>query len=601
MRHLLLTASALALCSCTTTDNPIASAVDAVTAVAEQQSAEVQFEALSAAFVDALARLDPIHATTLGDHRFDSEITDLSAAGRAKDLATTEAMLSQLAKIDQSALPRAKQVDYALLENALRYSQWMMATEQGWAYDPQLYNSMAGDALYGLAARDFGPWDERMKAATARMEKIPAIFAAARASLDPARVTPIMAETVSSQNAGITGIVEEMLLPHRDSLSAADAVRFDAAYAGLKTAVEEQQAWLDNELVPNAKGTHAMGIARYRTKLGFALQSSLSVEEIAAMAEGVMTDSRAAMYELARKALAGKAGAPPMPDTPTDAEQQAVIEAGLALSYAVRPERENLEEYARSTMDQATDFVKAKDLVTVPPLNFRIITMPEFQQGYSVAYADTPGPLETHLPAFYAISPIPADWTDEQATSFLSEYNHYMIHDLNIHEAMPGHVLQLAHSVRYPDKLRAVLQSGSFIEGWAVYAEEQMRAAGYLDHDPLYEMTVHKMRLRVAANALLDIGIHTQGMDRDAAMHLMTHRAFQQEREAAGKWTRANLGSTQLPTYLVGYLEHMKLREEAQAKAGASFDLKAYHDQVLSYGSPPVRYVRAMIFDLPIE
>ena len=148
--------------------------------------------------------------------------------------------------------------------------------------------------------------------------------------------------------------------------------------------------------------------------------------------------------------------------------------------------------------------------------------------------------------------------------------------------------------------LRAVLSSGPFVEGWAVYAEGMMADADYLGGDPLFKLTVLKMRLRSITNTLLDIGIQTEGLTRDAAMTMMMQGAFQQEREAAGKWVRASLGSTQLLSYFTGYAEHMDLREEAKRRLGVKFDLKAYNDAVISHGSPPARFVRQLMFDLPI-
>jgi uncharacterized protein (DUF885 family) len=256
---------------------------------------------------------------------------------------------------------------------------------------------------------------------------------------------------------------------------------------------------------------------------------------------------------------------------------------------------------ATDTLAQATAFVAKAGLVTLPATPIKIIPVPEYMRGVAVAYCDSPGPLERQLDTFYMVSPLPEDWTAEQVASFLREYNLYMIHDLSIHEAMPGHFVQIAHSNENRSLLRAVLSSGTFVEGWAVYAEGMMADAGYLDGDPLFRLTVLKMRLRSITNSLIDIGIHTEGMTREQAMALMTRTGFQQEREAAGKWTRASLGSTQLPSYFVGYSEHMELREEARRRRGASFDLKAYNDELLSHGSPPVRFVRALMFDEPIE
>jgi uncharacterized protein (DUF885 family) len=395
-------------------------------------------------------------------------------------------------------------------------------------------------------------------------------------------------------------IADGMLAPHRSELNAADARRFDAALVTLKKAVAEHQKWLDTVLVPQAKGDFRLGAKLYDQKMKYALVSNLTRPEIKARATAALVDTRAQMYALARKVLTDKPGAPALPDHPTAAQQQAGIEAALALTYAQRPARDGLMAKAKNTLAQATDFVRAKNLVTMPDGPVKIITMPKFQQGVAVAYCDSPGPLETQLPTFYAISPIPDEWSDKQATSFLSEYNDYMIHDLSIHEAMPGHYLQIAHGNQYKSVLRAVLGSGPFVEGWAVYAEGMMMDQGYMNDDPLFKLTVLKMRLRSITNSLLDIGIQTEGLTREQAMTMMMTGAFQQEREASGKWVRASLGSTQLLSYFTGFSEHMAMREEAKKRWGARFDLKTYNDAVLAHGSPPARFARELLFDLPI-
>ena len=256
---------------------------------------------------------------------------------------------------------------------------------------------------------------------------------------------------------------------------------------------------------------------------------------------------------------------------------------------------------ARASLEVATQFVRDKNIVTVPSEPLAIITMPEFQQGVALAYCDSPGALEANLKTFYAVSPIPEKWTRTQVDSFLREYNTRSIQNLTIHEAMPGHYLQLAHSNRYPSTLRSVLASGPFIEGWAVYTEGVMIEQGYMNGDPLMKLIQLKWYVRSVVNALLDQAVHVDGMTREAAMKLMMDQGFQEEREASGKWTRAQLTSAQLPTYFVGAQEHIALRAEAEQKLGTAFNLKEYHDKVLSYGSPPVRYARALMFDLPID
>lgn len=571
------------------------------TATAPASDANAAFAVLSRQAVDDWMRLSPVAATQAGDHRFDAELDDLSAAGRQRRVDTSKALLAKLDAIDTGKLSRENQVDAALLRNQLQSDIWSNDVLQDWAWDPQLYGGLAGGAIYGLMARDFAPLPERIKAATARMEKLPALLAQARANLDPARVPKIHAQTVARQNAGILSIVETFITPHLDALPAADAARTRAAIATLKQAVAEQQAWLDKTLVPNAKGDFRIGAEKYDQKLKFALSSSLSRAEIKQRAEAEMQRVRAQMYAIARTVLAGKAGAPPLPEQPTDAQQQAAIEAALELAYADHPARDAVVDAAKAALASATDFVREKNLVTLPDAPVDVILMPEFQRGVAVAYCDSPGPLDKGQKTFYAISPIPDDWSRAQADSFLREYNSRMIQLLSIHEGIPGHYLEGWHSAKYPSVLRGVLRSGVFAEGWAVYTERMMQEQGYLDGDPLFHLVQLKFYLRTIANALLDQGVHVDGWSREQAMHLMTHDAFQQESEAAGKWVRAQLTSAQLPTYFVGVQEHLDLREAMRRKRGDRFDLKAYHDQVLSYGAPPVRYVRELMLDEPIR
>ena len=563
--------------------------------------ANAAFAAIGVRYIDTIVRLSPVGATQLGDHRFDDRLPDVSAAGRAKTMAADKALLADLGRVDRSRLTRDNQVDALLLDNALRFEIWDTEVLQSWAWNAQSYNDTAAGSLYTLAARDYAPWPQRLNAATARMEALPAFLAQSRRELIPARVPAIYATTVARQNAGIMEIATGMLAPHAGELTGPDRARFDAALAGLTKAVADQQHWVDTVLVPQAKGDFRLGAKLYDQKMRFALMSTLTRADLKARASAGVVTTRAQMYAVARQVLAGKPGAPALPDMPTPDQQQTAIEAALALTYAHRPARTELEERGRAALAQATAFVRDHKLVGMPEGPVRIITMPKFQQGNAVAYCDPPGALDRKQQTFVAISPIPADWTDAQATSFLSEYNDYMVQDLIVHEAMPGHYLQLDHANRNPSTLRAVLFSSPFAEGWAVYAEGMMADQGYMGGDPLFKLTVLKMRLRSITNTLLDIGIQTEGMTRDQAMHLMTRTAFQQEREAAGKWVRASLSSTQLLSYFTGYTEQMEMRDEARRRAGPKFDLARYNDAVLAHGTPPTRFVRELMFDLPVS
>ncbi|MBS0193697.1 MAG: DUF885 domain-containing protein [Proteobacteria bacterium] len=586
-----------------TAGTPTLVAADAATAAAApaNSTTDAKFTDLAKRWLDGSMRLSPIGATQTGDHRFDADIDDLSAAGRAKSLAFSKQMLSELDAIDASKLSRENQVDAALLRNQLHYDVWNAERFQAWAWDPTLYTGVQGGAIYTLMARDFAPLPERLRSATARIEKLPALFTQMRENLDPARVPLIFAQTASKQNHGVLDIIDGMIVPGEKDLPAADRARLDAAIANLRKVVADQQTWIDKTLVPNAKGNFRIGKELFDEKLHFALDSSLSREEIRKRAQAEIVKTREQMYAIARGVLQGKPGAPATPEHPTPDQQQAAIQYALDMAAAERPARDQVVATAKAELAKATDFVRAHDLITLPNSPVQVILMPEFQRGVAVAYCDSPGPLDKNLATFYAVSPIPDDWKPEQVTSFLKEYNTRAIAELGVHEAMPGHYVQLWHSNQFPSIVRAVLGSGSFIEGWAVYAEHMMAEQGFLDHDPLYRLVQLKWYLRATANALLDQGIHVDGMTREQAMDLMTKTAFQEQSEAAGKWVRAQLSSAQLSTYFVGVQEHFDLLREAHEKWGKSFNLKRYHDTVTSFGSPPARYVGELMFDQPIK
>jgi len=570
-------------------------------AASPESPEDSKFRDLARQWLDGTLRLSPVFATAIGEHRYDHELDDVSQAGRRARAQFRDQTLSGLAAIDRARLSRANQVDAAMLDNQLRFDKWDDEVFQSWAWDPQGYTELAGDSIYLLVAREFAPLPDRLRSATARMEKLPMLLAQSRAALDPARVPLIHAQTVSKQNGGIVQLVDGVILAQANALPAAERKALHRAAARLKDAVIEHQAWLDKTLVPNARGDFRIGAKFYDQKLAFALNSPMSRQEIRKAAQDAFDATRAKMYDIARNVLKDKPDAPPAPANPTDAQQQAVIAAALELAYAEKPARDQFVQACKDAVVKTTAFVREKDLITLPDAPVKVIETPKFKQGVAGAYCDSPGPLDKGQETFVAVDPIPADWTEAQVDSYLREYNSRNIHELIVHEAMPGHYVQLWHANQYPSVLRAILASGSFVEGWACYAENLMAEQNYLDGDPLYILVHLKLNLRSILNAILDQAIHVDGMSREEAMKLMTEKAFQQEREAAGKWTRAQLSSTQLPTYFVGMTEHGNLRLEAENRWGKDFSLKRYHDTVTSFGSPPVRYVRALMFEEAVD
>ena len=563
-------------------------------------ASEEAFQRLTEQYIDQFPALSPVSATTLGDHRFDGNLDRVSEDARRQKIDFYQAYLTRLRAIDVAQLTRPSQVDYALLQHRLEAELWTLQVLREWSWNPLVYTRLTGGAVYGLMSREFAPLEQRLLHVADRLEQFPRLFEQIRGSLDLPRVPRIHAETAIKQNRGVITILNNMVAPKLSQLKAKDATRLQQAIQIANAEVERHQVWLETELLPRAVGDFRLGPELYDKKLGYALHTNLSRQQIRERADSELKRVRAEMYEIAKEVYAEQYPYTRFPETPSRDYRQAIIRAALELAYQDRPAADDVLETAKESLEITTAFVKQKDLVTIPPDPVEIIVMPEFQRGVSFAYCDSPGPLDVGLKTFYAVSPIPTNWDDKQVESFLREYNVRSIHDLTVHEAMPGHFVQLALANQYPGKLRAVLASGTFIEGWAVYAEQMMADEGLLDHDPLMTLIARKWYLRGIANAILDQAIHTDGIDRDTAMRLMMEDTFQEEREAAAKWGRAQLTGAQLSTYFVGYLEHADLRQETELNWGDEFQLKAYHDRVLSHGSPPVKFVRALILEKPI-
>lgn len=547
------------------------------------------FQKIANDYVEQYLQANPEEATELGDHRFDGDLTDYSANARARDLATQKEFRDKLNTIDGSQLTGANKIDFRILKENIDYQIFRAEELKEPEWNPLIYMQSLANSLYLLAARDFAPADKRIANLRRRMEKIPKVIEQAKANLQhPPRVHT---ETAIEQTQGAINLVRHGLAP---LLNQAPQLKNEIAPLQEKTAraLEDYKKWLQNDLLPRSDGNFRLGPEKYRKKLRFALASDLSMEEIMKRARADLQQTQAAIYETALPLYKKYF---PNADSKTLSDRHQVTVAVLDKLAERHPDDATVVDYAKKVVAEATAFVRERDLVTIPTVPLDVIVMPEFKRGVAIAYCDAPGPLDKTGKTFFAVAPTPADWSRERKESFFREYNNYMIRDLTVHEAMPGHFLQLAHSnqFRAPTLVRAIFQSGPFIEGWAVYCEQMMAEQGY--GGPEVKMQQLKMRLRAICNAILDQSIHAGDMTEKEALDLMMREGYQQEGEAVAKWKRARLTSAQLSTYFVGATEHLDLRAAAQQKLGKDFNLKKYNDQVISYGSPPVKYVRELM------
>ena len=551
---------------------------------------DAEFQKIARDYVDGLLMSHPEYATELGEHRFDAEVTDYSPETRQRLLARAKQFREKLKEFsDISKLTGANQVDVRILTENIENEIFELEELKEADWNPLVYNQSLANGLYLLVARDFAPAEQRIPNLRKRMEGIPKVIDQAQKNLQHS--PRVHTETAIEQTQGAIGLVREGLAP---LLEQAPQLKKEIAPLQEKTAkaLEEYKKWLEKDLLPRSDGDFRLGADKFRKKLRFALSSDLSMEEIMKRAQADLQQTQTAIYETALPLYKKYF---PKADKAALDDKKKVTQAVLDKLSAEHSDDNTIVGYCQKVVNEATDFVKAHDLVTVPDKPLDVIVMPEFKRGVAIAYCDPVGPLEKSGKTFFAVSPTPSNWSKERKESFFREYNNYMVRDLTVHEAMPGHFLQLAHANQFkaPTLVRAVFWSGTFVEGWAVYTEQMMAEAGY--GGPQVKMQQLKMRLRAICNAILDQSIHAGNMSEEQAMDLMMKEAYQQEGEAVAKWKRARLTSSQLSTYFVGVSEHLDLREKAKAKAGAAFNLKKYNDQVISYGSPPVKYVRELM------
>src|SRR5437899_4325145 len=428
------------------------------------------FQKIAHDYIEQYLRANPEDATDLGDHRFDGQLTDYSSEARAKELATQKEFREKLNAIDGSQLTGANNIDFRILKENIDYQIFRAEELKEPEWNPLVYMQSLANSLYLLVARDFASPEQRIPNLRHRMEEIPRVIAQAKGNLQHS--PRIYTETAVEQLQGAINLVREELAPLLDR---APQMKNELAPLQEKTAaaLEDYKKWLQNDLLPRSDGAFRLGAEKYRKKLRFALASDLPMEEIMKRARADLDQTQNAIYEtalpLCKKYFSTA-------DDKTLEDKHKVTAAVLDKLAEQHPNDATVVDFAKKITAEATDFVKRHDLVAVPTVPLDVIAMPEFKRGVAIAYCDAPGPLEKNGKTFFAVAPTPKDWSKERKESFFREYNNYMIRDLTVHEAMPGHFLQLAHANEFhaPTLVRAIFRRGTFIDGWAVYSEQMM-------------------------------------------------------------------------------------------------------------------------------
>ncbi len=543
--------------------------------------ADAAFERLARATLDDVLTRHPDMATELGDHRFDDRLPDERPEALEDERRALRDRLRKLAALDLAALTPDNRVDAEILRSRVEGRLYELEVLREHEWSPLLANP--GGALDSLLARDYAPLPERLRSLAGRLAGVPESLDVARRSLHD--MPRVHLETAIAQFGGAAALIAEEIDRALEAAPVLCRSLIDRVRPAALAAIEEHRRWLSERLASLAGPgpDPRIGSERFARRLAHTLDAATDSDRILARAEAELARAEEDIASTAARISGASAGAPDL------------VREVLDQLAEERPDNATIVELCRRALAGAGEFVAEQHLVTVYDDPVDVIVMPEFHRGVAVAYCDPPGPLEAaSLPTFFAVSPTPDDWPAARVDSFFREYNAHMVHDLTAHEGIPGHALQLAHARRFraPTAVRAALWSGPFVEGWAVYAERLMVERGY--RDDALRMQQLKMQLRTIINAILDARVHAHGMTEAEAMRLMMERGHQEEGEAAGKWRRALLSSTQLSTYFVGYTEVSDLARDLAASHPAVTE-RELHDQILAHGSPPPRHLRQLL------
>ena len=556
------------------------------------QSQDQAFAAFSDAFIEALWKQYPEASSWAGYGKYDDIITVPDEVSRIASRLFVDTQLEKLRQFDLEQLNDGHKTDYYLIENSLLKSVWEAEKFKSYQWNPSSYN-----VAYGFASiinSRFKSLDEKFELVLERLKYVPDYYAAAQANID----NPTLENTQLgiTQNQGVFSVLSDDLLAQLDETAFSEeskatfVQRFEAAKVAVNGYIEFLQAQEQQLIASGEPRSYRIGEELYEEKFAFDIQSGYSAKQ---MYEFALEDKARVTAEMVK--ITDDLWPTYFPETErpeSDAEAIASLIKHLSVKHV---KRENFVSEIQAQIPALEQFVIDKNLIELDPEKPLVVReTPEYMRGFAGASISAPGPYEKKENTYYNVTPLD-NMSDEQAESYLREYNHWILQILNIHEAVPGHYTQLVYSNNSPSLIKSVFGNGAMIEGWAVYTERMMLEEGYGEFEPELWLMYYKWNLRVICNTILDYSIHVLGMTEEEGLDLLMNGAFQERAEAEGKWRRATLSQVQLTSYYSGYREIYDFREAQKAKLGDDFDLKAFHEQFLSFGSAPVKYVKQLM------
>jgi uncharacterized protein (DUF885 family) len=558
--------------------------------------------ALSEEFVYGSLAFSPSSATAAGLHQYqkqnlDEMLDDFSAESLSRQRTFYEKFGNRLADLKTGELTAEDHADLTILQDQIALNLLDFNEIHSHLHSPQLYVETLGNALFAPYVLEYAPKPERIRQIIARLQKVPLYLDQASTNLVSA--PEVWTQVAIEENQGNINLVDKEI---RDGVPTDQSEQYARAARPALDAMTRFDKFLRNSLTGRNNYNWRLGGNLYAQKFRYALESGVEADNTLQHAERDLVAVRGRMLELAlplhREAFPGHKDHSELSGTE---RENAVIGEVLGKIADRHATRESYLDDARKDLDEARSFVQEKHLLTLPSrANLQVIPTPEFMRGsYPVGGFNAAPALEPQLGAFYWVTPIPTAWPKERVDSKLREYNFHKLKLLTIHEAMPGHYVQMEIANDVQPKARRLLRSiygnGAYIEGWGQYSTQMMLDEGFLNRSPELALTFAKEELRVLGNAIIDVRLQMLNMTDQEALDLMEKQTFQEVEEATAKLQRAKLTSAQLPMYYVGWRAWIKARDEYKQAKGSAFRLSDFNDRALREGAVPIPVLSSLL------
>lgn len=517
-------------------------------------------------YLKDLWQRDPVQATKVGVHTHDDQLPnfdpDALEAGYNKD----RRLRSDLRSVAPESLSENERLDRQVALANLERSIAEHETLKPWQRDPGLYVRAVIQGVYSLIEREHAPFEERTRSLLSRLRKAPAMLRQGHDNLT-GQVPKVFADTALQQIRGAIRFLETAVPQLSEKAPKLQGELAETNQATLTALTEYAQ--LVGRLAEQRRGQFAVGKDYYDFLLRDYHLLNLDSDELLDLGQRSIPQAQAELATMARQ---------------IDPNRNWIeITTELKRDH---PPNEGLLDMYQQEVDLAKAFVLEKDLVTVPQdEGFWATWTPPFMWA-TIPYGFTcsPRPFEKDNKGFWQITPADPDTPPEMQEQKLQGHNRWNARAIALHEGYPGHHMHFCLVKLLPSKIRRQFWDTVFVEGWGLYTEELMWEAGYFD-DLRVRLIQLVNALWRAVRVVVDVGLHTRDMPLQESIDMLVDVSRLERINATGETARYAAMPIQAASYLLGKTMIMELRDAYKTKMGSAFNLKAFHDRLLSYGA----------------